>query len=372
MACCATLKSLPASASEPIRPNRESQPPLRIPHANHRVSAHPGTAGHLPGAGCSSRYRRHRVLREEDPPRAGQHCYAATRSRRRSARAACLLDSRDGVRKGGESGPAIVPGNPDKSLLIKAVRSPTSLQDAAQGQAARHASSPTWKPGSRWAPRPARAGHSAHHRPPRGKRSCKDRRDWWSLQPVRKPAVPAVKDAAWSAHPVDRFLLAAWKQPGLQPAEPADRRTLHPPPEPGADRPAADAAGSRGVRRATSRRDAYEKLVDRLLASPHFGERWARHWIDVVRFSETHGNEWNYEVHHAWRYRDYLIRAFNEDVPYDQFVREHIAGDLLPQPRWNAPEQLQRVGHRHRVLSLRRGQPRRLHRPAPDRLRPGR
>ncbi len=81
--------------------------------------------------------------------------------------------------------------------------------------------------------------------------------------------------------------------------------------------------------------DAYEKLVDRLLASPHFGERWARHWLDVVRFSETHGNEWNYEVHHAWRYRDYLIRAFNADVPYDQFVREHIAGDLLPQPRWN-------------------------------------
>src|SRR5262249_19714973 len=75
---------------------------------------------------------------------------------------------------------------------------------------------------------------------------------------------------------------------------------------------------------------AVERLVDRLLASPHFGERWARHWMDVVRFSETHGNEWNYDVHHAWRYRDYLIRAFNDDVPYDRLVREHIAGDLLP------------------------------------------
>ena len=80
---------------------------------------------------------------------------------------------------------------------------------------------------------------------------------------------------------------------------------------------------------------AVERLADALLDSPHFGERWARHWMDVVRFAETHGNEWNYEVHHAWRYRDYLIRAFNQDVPYDQFVREHIAGDLLPQPRWN-------------------------------------
>jgi hypothetical protein len=79
-------------------------------------------------------------------------------------------------------------------------------------------------------------------------------------------------------------------------------------------------------------------LVNDLLSSPHFGERWARHWMDVVRFTETHGNEWNYEVHHAWRYRDYLIRAFNADVPYNQFVREHIAGDLLPKPRWNELE----------------------------------
>src|SRR5207247_423339 len=78
-------------------------------------------------------------------------------------------------------------------------------------------------------------------------------------------------------------------------------------------------------------------VVERLLDSPHFGERWARHWLDVVRFAETHGNEWNYEVHHAWRYRDYLIRALNQDVPYDRFVAEHIAGDLLP-PRWNRKE----------------------------------
>ncbi|MDZ4686287.1 MAG: DUF1549 and DUF1553 domain-containing protein, partial [Planctomycetaceae bacterium] len=86
---------------------------------------------------------------------------------------------------------------------------------------------------------------------------------------------------------------------------------------------------------------AVEKLVDALLASPRFGERWARHWMDVVRFTETHGNEWNYEVHHAWRYRDYLIRAFNADVPYDQLVLEHIAGDLLPEPRWNADGRFQ-------------------------------
>ena len=160
----------------------------------------------------------------------------------------------------------------------------------------------------------------------------KDRRRWWSLQPVRLPAVPAVKNSAWSAHPVDRFLLARLEQAGLQPAGPADRHTLIRrlslvlvglPPTPD--------EVSAFVRDESP--DACAKLVDRLLASPHFGERWARHWLDVVRFSETHGNEWNYEVHHAWRYRDYLIRAFNQDVPYDQFVREHIAGDLLAEPR---------------------------------------
>ena len=83
---------------------------------------------------------------------------------------------------------------------------------------------------------------------------------------------------------------------------------------------------------------AYGAVVDKFLASPHFGEQWARHWMDIVRFTETHGNEWNYEVHHAWRYRDYLIRACNADVPYDQLIREHVAGDLLPQPRWNTAE----------------------------------
>ena len=128
---------------------------------------------------------------------------------------------------------------------------------------------------------------------------------------------------------------------------PADPRTLDSPAEPGADRVAADARRSRhdSSRTVGARAPgqplpnaAVAKLVDALLASPHFGERWARHWMDVVRFSETHGNEWNYEVHHAWRYRDYLIRAFNDDVPYDQFVREHIAGDLLPKPRWNRQE----------------------------------
>jgi hypothetical protein len=178
------------------------------------------------------------------------------------------------------------------------------------------------------------------------------RRDWWSLKPVEKPPVPTPKHAAWSAEPIDRFVLAKLEEKGLTPTPPADPRTLarrfalvltglppslHPTVSPSQGH---DGVTERQSDRenARDREQAIAAYVDELLASPHFGERWARHWMDVVRFTETHGNEWNYEVHHAWRYRDYLIRAFNADVPYDQLIREHIAGDLLPDPRWNERE----------------------------------
>jgi hypothetical protein len=164
----------------------------------------------------------------------------------------------------------------------------------------------------------------------------RDRRSWWSLQPVHKPELSAVHDEKWCADPIDRFILAKLEAKNLHPAEAADPRTL-------IRRLSLVLTGLPPTREETERflrersakpEEAYAALVDRLIASPHFGERWARHWMDVVRYTETHGNEWNYEVHHAWRYRDYLIRAFNDDLPYDRFVKEHIAGDLLP-PRRN-------------------------------------
>jgi len=160
----------------------------------------------------------------------------------------------------------------------------------------------------------------------------------WCWQPVEKHELPEVGDASWSDDPVDRFVLARLEEAGLEPAPSADRRALIrrlsfslrglPPSPEESDAFVRDASP-----------DAYENLVDRFLSSPHFGERWARHWMDVVRFGETYGNEWNFEVRGAWRYRDYLIRAFNQDLPYDQLVREHIAGDLL-EPRWNREEQI--------------------------------
>ena len=155
----------------------------------------------------------------------------------------------------------------------------------------------------------------------------------WSLQPVANPPLPPVARDG-SAHPVDRFLDARMAAAGITPAPPAPREVLLRrlafvltglPPTPEETRAFV----------ADESPDAVERATDRFLASPQFGERWARHWMDVVRYCESHGSQGDPELPMAWRYRDYLVRAFNNDVPYDQFVREHVAGDLLPSPRIN-------------------------------------
>jgi hypothetical protein len=259
------------------------------------------------------------------------HCHAGER-----AQGGLRLDYRGGWQAGGKSGPAVVRAEPDRSPLILALRhqapapamplgarklSPEAITDFEQ-----------WvrmgAPDPRDAP-PARAA---------GGKSWAEtfagRRQWWSLQPVVKPAAPAVKLASWPKEPIDRFILAKLEANALTPAPPADRATLLRrlsfvltglPPSP--EDVEAFLAG-RGP-------DAYRRQVERLLASPHFGERWARHWMDVVRYSDTYGYEWDIPAKGAWRYRDYLVRAFNQDVPFDQLIREQIAGDLLPRPRAN-------------------------------------
>lgn len=278
------------------------------------------------------------------------HCYECHSSQAKKLGGNLLLDSRDALRKGGDSGEVIVPGKPDESLLVSAVRySADSVHMPPQGKLPPEviADFEEWvrrgAPDPRdGAPLPAASGES-------WQQTLEARRVWWSMQPVRRPDIPSVQNGLWSAHPVDRFLLAALESQGLAPVAAADPHTLLRrltlvltglPPT--AEQQATFLSDWNQAREQSASGDsqaAVERLVDGLLASPHFGERFARHWLDVVRFSETHGNEWNYEVHHAWRYRDYLIRAFNDDLPYDQFVREHLAGDLLPEPRMNRDEQ---------------------------------
>jgi hypothetical protein len=276
-------------------------------------------------------------------PVLAEHCYSCHSAKAKKPKGKLLLDTASGLRKGGESGPAIVPGEPDKSLLIRALRHTDpdlKMPPERKLPASVIADLETWvkrgAPDPRKEPAPAIADAS-------WAAVFNERRQWWSLQPVRKPSVPSVKNTAWSSQAIDRFILARLEGAGLMPAGDADPRTLLRrlslvltglPPSAAEAEGFANAWNAAGAKRQA----VVEAAVDRLLASPHFGERWARHWMDVVRFTETHGNEWNYEVHHAWRYRDYLIRAFNDDVPFDQLVREHIAGDLLAKPRCDARE----------------------------------
>ncbi len=245
------------------------------------------------------------------------------------------LDSRDGVRRGGESGPAVIPGDGRGSRLVQAITQSDPEHRMPRNRPPLEAS--VVADIVRWvdagAPDP-------RDQPPAADASAKaswesvfqSRRKWWSLQPVGQPAVPMPADTLWAHGAVDRFILAKLEERGIVPAPDAGAlvwlRRVHfaitgLPPSP---EEVADFSRDRAP-------DARARVVDRLLNSPRYGERWARHWMDLVRFAETYGHEQDFPIAHAWRYRDYLIRAFNADVPYDQFVREHLAGDLLRNPR---------------------------------------
>jgi cytochrome c553 len=239
-----------------------------------------------------------------------------------------LLDSRAGLLKGGDTGPAIVPGEPEKSLLIKAISYRDQLRMPPRSKLSDEqiADLTAWvKMGAPW-PGAGRGTASEE------KIDLNKRLAHWSFQPVRPQVPPAVKDGRWARTVIDRFLLARLQARGLSPVAAADRRTL-------LRRASYDLTGMPPTPAETEAflvdpsPDAYERVIDRLLASPAYGERWGRHWLDLVRFAETSGHEFDFDIPHASGYRDYIIRALNDDVPYDQLVREHLAGDLLREPR---------------------------------------
>ncbi len=249
------------------------------------------------------------------------------------------LDYRDGWKKGGDSGDVIVPGNAKESLLIQSIRheDPDLKMPAKAPKLDDKVIADFEKWVNMGAPDPRDAPPDAQGGKPTWPDLLAARRDWWSLLPVEKPALPEVKDGQWSGHPVDRFLLAKMEAAGLAPAPAADPRTvirrltfaltgLPPTPQ------EVEAFASDSIRNPQS---AIHDSTDRLLASPRFGEHWGRHWLDLMRYAETHGSEGDPQIREAWRYRDYVIRALNADVPIDQFIREQIAGDLLAKPRVN-------------------------------------
>jgi hypothetical protein len=239
------------------------------------------------------------------------------------------LDGKAGFLLGGESGPLVKPGDPEKSLLVRVIRYDGDIKMPKKGKLADAdiATLTAWvKGGAPW-PDDNSAGmksgdaFNAHARA----------KALWSFQPIKRPKVPA-NPGVEPANPIDAFLLAKLGDKGLSFAPPAEKRVL-------LRRVYFDLTGLPPTAEEIAAflkddsPDAYEKVVEKLLASPHYGERWGRHWLDLVRYAETHGHEFDYEIPDAWRYRDYAIRAFNADLPFDQFLTEHIAGDLLANPR---------------------------------------
>jgi hypothetical protein len=239
------------------------------------------------------------------------------------------VDSREALLRGGDRGPALLPGRPEESLLVRAIRhdgevkmppktrlSPRELADLT-----------AWvQRGAPWpndvvATPPASAENDVVFTP--------EQRAFWAFQPPHRPALPAVRTAGWVKTPIDAFILAGLEERKLHPSPPADKRTLIrratfdltglPPTPEEIEAFLTDASPT-----------AFARVVERLLASPAYGERWGRHWLDVARYADSNGMDENLVQANAYRYRDYVVSSFNHDKPYDRFVREQLAGDLLP------------------------------------------
>ncbi|MDB5341725.1 MAG: hypothetical protein JWP89_102 [Schlesneria sp.] len=229
------------------------------------------------------------------------------------------FSSRESTLTGGDSGPVIVAGRPDESLLIEMVAG-IKPQMPAEGIPLTKAEVDrlrNWiKSGAVWPD-----GVTLQERQADG-------RLWWSYQPIQRPTVPGVNKSSWVRNPIDRFVLAKLEASDLQPSAEADRRTL-------IRRLSFDLLGlpptPNEIDEFAKSRDpnAYEELVDRFLDSPHYGERWARHWLDIAHYADTHGFERDQRRDNAWHYRDWVIRALNADKRYDDFLRDQLAGDVL-------------------------------------------
>lgn len=255
-----------------------------------------------------------------------EHCHECHSTKANKTRGGLALDSREAILKGGDSGPAVVPGKPEKSLLVSAVHATKSeLQMPPKGKLrpAQIAALETWVRDGAVYPAGAKAVAPAALDP-----SSPEARAFWSFRPLKTHAAPPVQNAKWPQRPIDAFLLAALEQRKLAPSEPADRRTL-------IRRASFDLTGlppspeevDAFVRDA--RPDAYARLVDRLLASSHYGERWARYWLDLARYCDV-PETWMTPRGQAWPYRDWVVTALNGDLRYDQFVMKQLAADLMP------------------------------------------
>jgi uncharacterized protein YjlB len=257
-----------------------------------------------------------------------EHCYECHAANAKNIRGGLLLDTRAGIRSGGETGPAVVPRDIDASLLIAALR-----HESLEMPPDRKLSGAIIGDFEKWIAMGAPDPRDGDSRALPTAIDIEAGRDFWCFQPVARPEVPAVKNMDWAATDVDRFVLNRLEAAGLEPVADADQRTL-------LRRAYFDLIGlpptpeqiDTFLRNESP--EAFEQVVDELLRSPHFGERWGRHWLDVVRFAESSGGGRTLLFPDAWRYRDYTIEALNNDLPYDLFVKQQLAGDLMAASDW--------------------------------------
>ncbi len=239
------------------------------------------------------------------------------------------LSTAAGLRKGAESGPVVTPGDGEKSRLLQVVGYQERIKMPPTGKLNDDEIAALGEWVRMGAPWPGGGAEPASVDISKKGGYSRAQKELWSFRPVKAAAPPDVNDAAWANSPVDRFILAKLEERGLTPAPPADKLTL-------IRRASFDLMGlpptEAEVREFLndSSPGAFAKVVDRLLASPRYGERWGRHWLDLARYADSTGADEDHRYPYAWRYRDYVISAFNRDLPYDRFIREQIAGDLLP------------------------------------------
>ncbi|HEX6885930.1 MAG TPA: DUF1553 domain-containing protein [Planctomycetota bacterium] len=264
---------------------------------------------------------------QEVRPLLVEHCLECHGEGKRRPKGGLRLDGRAGWERGGDSGPALVPGDVEASRLVRAIRyADPELEMPPEGKLPERAIAVLEEWVRRGAPDPRGEAGAA----PKAAESTPEA-PHWAFQPMADPLPPPVRDAGWVRNEIDRFVLARLEAEGLAPAPEADRRTL-------LRRATYDLLGLPATHAELERfasdpaPDAWEREVERLLASPHFGERWARQWLDLARYADSNGLDENFALPSAWRYRDWVVRALNADLPYDRFVTLQLAGDLLPEP----------------------------------------
>lgn len=278
--------------------------------------------GVLDSAAASSAAEKHRFFEQSIRPMLAENCFKCHGPD--TQKGDLRLDSRERMLEGGGNGPAVTPGKPTESLLMVAVSyRDEDLQMPPKKSLAKKQVALLEKWIEMGAPWPGSATDVV-----KPAKISEEDRQWWAFQPPLKPDVPKIEGDSWSRNEIDRFILARLKSEGLTPATQAEKRQLIRrvffdltglPPTPGdVENFLADESES-----------AYPSLIERLLDSPQYGERWGRHWLDVVRYAESDGFRADDYRPNAWRYRDYVIRSFNENKPYDQFVREQLAGDEI-------------------------------------------